>query len=809
MTNLRLSWVLAALLASCSSSGFETAAPAHETAAALDVLDPAYRAPLEALAARVEEERQNLHLPGVALAIVKDDRVIFARGFGLADVEHARPVTPETLFAIGSTTKAFTATLVGMLSDEKKLALDDPITKTLPWFTLPIQAKEGEQVTLRDLMSHRTGFARMDVLWAGGKASADEVLRTATHAEPMAPFRTKFLYNNIMFLAAGEACATVTGKPWAELVRERVFEPLGMRSTDTSVAVAQQDPRLALGYRWDDDAHAFVHLPMRSLGSIAPAGAINSNVLDMARWVRFQLGHGAFEQQRLISAAAFDELWKPNNTMGPDAQYGLGWMLHHWQEKPYVEHGGNIDGFAAEVALLPEQQLGLVMLTNVSATALQSKIGPLAFEALLGASTPAESAPAASEDFSRYTGTYIANYFQFHDARFEVKVQHGRLAIDVPGQMLFELLAPDANGKRSFAMVPEQIQASFVEEGGRIVALLLYQGGLTVELPRPDWQPAPEISLDEARPYLGTYLDPATKKNFAVVLQRGRLAVDYPAQMVYELFAPKEDGHWVFRASAQMALEFQLDGDGVADSVTFHDHGTQRNCERVGDGALVPPSVAELLALRRASAFEARLAALGICRLAGTLRFVHCGIQGTTSMLCDARGRIRDTTDLQPFVWTQTAFDGEHAWHQSSLEPRKELSGASLDEVHIGSLAVFGDWNRHFDSAVVERVDEENGRRSARVRLVKGKAPPVVLKVDLANGDILGAEEAELVDGGQTFPKTLTFEDWRDIEGLRLPMRIVSEDDVTGKVVIQYQTLETGLTPAGEPFALEQTTLAQ
>src|SRR6185503_1455426 len=196
--------------------------------------------------------------------------------FGLADVEAQRAVTPETLFAIGSTTKAFTATLVGMLADEGKLTLDDPITKHIPWFALPIDGKKNEQVTLRDLLSHRTGFARMDVLWAGGKATREEVLRTAVRAEPMAPFRKKFLYNNIMFLAAGEACTAVTGHTWEELVRTRLFEPLGMRSSDLSVTEAQHDPRLAMGYKWNADTQTFEHLPIRDLVAIAPAGAINS-----------------------------------------------------------------------------------------------------------------------------------------------------------------------------------------------------------------------------------------------------------------------------------------------------------------------------------------------------------------------------------------------------------------------------------------------------------------------------------------------------------------------------------------------------
>ncbi len=778
----------------------ELAAPASAVAA----VEPELARKLEALAEAIEKERVALHLPGLALAIVQDDRLIFARGFGQADVDGSRAVTPETLFAIGSTTKAFTATLVGMLADEGKLGFDDPITKHIPWFMLPIDGQENEQVTLRDLLAHRTGFARMDILWAGGKATRLEVLRTAMRAEPMAPFRAKFLYNNIMFLAAGEACTAVTGHTWEELVRARLFDPLGMRSSDLCVTEAQRDPRLALGYQWKDDTQTFERLPMRDLVSIAPAGAINSNVLDMARWVRFQLACGELEGRRLISREAFDETWKTHNTMAPGARYGLGWMLHEWQGQPYVEHGGNIDGFAAEVALLPEAGLGVVMLTNVSATPLQGTIGPKVFEALLGTAAASATAPATSEDFARYTGTYIANYFQFHDAPFVVQVQNDRLAIDVPGQTIFELLPPGPDGKRPFALVPEQIQADFEEQDGQVVALRLHQGGMMFDVPREGYVPPPELALHELEPYLGSYADPLSKKTFAVVISRGRLALDYPEQLVYELYPPEDDERWVFRATPQMAVEFHLDADEVAESLTFHERGTKRECERVGGGGLALPALEELLALRKAAETEARLAALGLCRLTGTIRFVHCGIEGTTEVLFDARGCLAETTDLQPFVWTRTVFDGERARFWSTLENARDLTGKSLDQIRSGNTAaLLGEWSQRYDSVAIERVDEANGKRSVRVRLVKGEAPAVILHVDLASGDLLRAEVSEVVDGGATFPKTLTFEDWRELAGLHLPMRIVSEDDVTGKVVIQYQTLETQVASENEPFALQ------
>jgi CubicO group peptidase (beta-lactamase class C family) len=751
---------------------------------------------LDSLLRSLDEQRVSLHLPGLALAIVRDGELVLARGLGLADIEGTRAVEPETVFAIGSTTKAFTATLVGMLADEGKLAFDDPITKHLPWFQLPIDGRGP--VELQDLLSHRTGFARMDVLWYGGHATQDEVLRTAIGAEPLAPFRTKFLYNNIMFLAAGAACSQVTGKSWEELVQTRILAPLGMKATTTSTVEAQRSPDLAFGYRWDEDKNSFVRVPMRDLHAISPAGSINSNVLDLVRWMRFLLAEGEFEGQRLISSARLAETWKPHNEAG-GVRYGLGWMLGNWNGKKTVFHGGNIDGFAAQIALLPEEHLGVALLANVGMTPLQNSIGALVFEALLGAAPAAAAGvtPAApAEDSTRFLGTYVANFFQFKGARFEVLARDGKLAVDVPSQTTFELGPPDARGRRPFAAVPDQIQASFVEADGKVVALVMHQAGFDFECYREGYEPPPELSQEDLEPYLGSFADPFTKKNFTLVVQHGRLSVDYPGQMVYELLQPKDDERWVFRSNAQFAIEFVIEeddeGEGEApEQLVFHERGTQRVCERVGR-PVEPPTLDALMALR-AEAFEARLAALGTCRLEGSLRLVSCGIRGRVVLVFEPGERFRDMTDLAPFVTSSTLYDGRRAVARTSLGPEQELLGDNLDQARAGNLALLlGDWRKRFDEARVLRVQTEEGRALVLVRLVKGAAPPMTLAVDAKSGDLVRAEIQELVDGVGALSKTLRFEDWREYEGLRLPSRIVSEDEATGRAVMEYTSLTPG-----------------
>ena len=767
-------------------------APAPAPAPALPAIEGLEQR-LDRVARALDAEREELHIPGLALAIVHGDETIFARGFGLADVEAQRAVTPETIFAIGSSTKAFTATLVGMLADEEKLAYEDPITKALPWFVLPVDAPEGERtVTLRDLLAHRTGFARMDILWAAAAVDRDVVLHTALKAEPFAPFREEFHYNNIMFLAAGEACEAVTGKSWEELVRARILEPLGMKDSTLSVAEAQRDPRLALGYMWKEERKTFEHLPMRVLDAIAPAGSINSNVLDMTRWIRFQLRNGEFAGKRLISAERLAETRAPENELGPGTSYGLGWFLRDWKGQKMVEHGGNIDGFAAEVVFLPEARLGVVMLANVSATPLQGTIGPKVFEALLGPLE--EEGKASEEDLARYLGVYIANFFQFKEAEFTVQLKDGKLAIDIPGQTLFELGPPGEDGKRPFVLT-DQIAVSFVEdESGAVTDVVIHQAGFTFECPRQGLTRPPEIPLTELERYLGDYLDPANGKTFSLVVAHDRLAIDYPEQMVYELRPPDAEGKWVCRVIDQLGIEF-TDSTGAIESLTFHERGSERLCPRVGAEAVVaPPPLADLLRLRGVEAFERTLTELGTCKLSGTMRFVHCGIEGKTSVVFDASGRFREETDLSPFAKTRSSFDGEHAWYDSTLQEFQELEGKSRDQALLASPAVFfGDWSARFDRAEVVRASKSDGQELVIVELQKGEAPAVVLHVDAKSGDVVRAEVLEIIEGVGTLPKKTSFEDWRDFDGLRLPARVISEDDATGRVVIEFTELETRL----------------
>jgi len=353
----------------------------------------AQEAPLEGFDDYVKKALAEWQVPGVAIAIIKDDRIVLARGYGVRELGKPAPVDERTLFAIGSSSKAFTAASIAMLVDEGKLKWDDPATKYLLGFQLydPYATRE---LTVRDLMSHRSGLERGDLLWYASAYDRDEVVRRVRFLKPTWSLRSHFGYQNIMFLAAGQIVASTANKTWDDFVRERIFVPLGMTATGTSIkALAGSDDVATPHAKLDDKVQP---IAWRNIDNIAPAGSINSNVQDMAQWVRLQLGGGVYQNKRLLSSSAIKEMQSPQTIIPLEGAleklyseahfltYGMGWFLSDYRGRKVVEHGGAIDGMRAQVAMIPEEKLGLVILTNMNGSVLPQALMYRIFDAFLG-----------------------------------------------------------------------------------------------------------------------------------------------------------------------------------------------------------------------------------------------------------------------------------------------------------------------------------------------------------------------------------------------------------------------------------------
>jgi CubicO group peptidase (beta-lactamase class C family) len=345
-----------------------------------------------AIDAIVQEAMETWKVPGASLAVVRGDEVAHLKGYGVREQGSDQPVTPETLFAIGSTTKAFVTTGIAMMVEAGKMAWDDPVRKHLEFFRLADPLADAN-VTLRDLAAHRTGLARHDMLWYGSPWGREEVLRRIGRVKLENSFRSKWGYQNIMYLAAGCALGAAAGATWEEFTRERILEPLGMTGANFSTTDAEKAADHATPHRKKEERIEVI--PWRNLDNIAPAGAINAGVRDMSRWLRFQLGGGTFEGRRLLGAEVLAEtrqaqmslrIDEPGRRMAPETHlisYGLGWQLQDYRGQWIVSHGGGIDGFRAGVAMVPDAGLGWVVLSNLGGTPFPEAIANSLVDLLL------------------------------------------------------------------------------------------------------------------------------------------------------------------------------------------------------------------------------------------------------------------------------------------------------------------------------------------------------------------------------------------------------------------------------------------
>ena len=338
----------------------------------------------------VEQVMKDWHVPGIAVAIVKDGHVVYAKGYGYRDVKKGLKVTPDTLFAIGSCSKSFTATSVAMLVGEGKLDWDKPVRDYMPDFRL-YDGYATTQLRPRDLVTHQSGLPRHDLVWYGSPLARKEIYERLRYLEPSKPLHAKFQYNNLMFMTAGVLIERVSGNTWEEFVRRRIFEPIGMKNSNFSVADSQKTSDFSLPY--NENNGEVKEIPFRNIDAIGPAGSINSSVNEMTHWLLLQLGKGKYEGRQIIPEKNLAEVHTPQIVAGGDlkydesfySSYAMGWGVTSYRGHPDVSHSGGIDGFTSNVRFLPRDQLGVVVLTNSSSPA-SGLIASNAVDRMLGLS---------------------------------------------------------------------------------------------------------------------------------------------------------------------------------------------------------------------------------------------------------------------------------------------------------------------------------------------------------------------------------------------------------------------------------------
>jgi len=411
-------------------------------------------------------------IPGVSVCIVKNGKIIMMKGYGVREMNGNDKVDENTLFMIGSNTKAFTATALALLEAEKKMSLNDPVQKWLPDFKLydPWVAKE---TIVRDLLCHRLGFETFqgDFMFFDSDLSTAEVREKMGRLKPMYSFRSSWGYTNSAFMTAGEIIPKVTGKTWTDFLKERIFTPLGMNNT---LALSKD----ILTANNKATAHTLVNnelrkIPYGHIDNLAPAGSISSSAKDMSHWVMMQLDNGKYEDKQIIPTSAINQTRVPASILGNGGHffntghfslYGLGWFLEEYAGKKIVSHTGGVNGFVTSVTLLPEEKLGVIVLTNTDANNFYEALKWEIVDAYLGL------------PYRNYSNVFLSRQ-KVQQAAEEKELQLKQdtivmhLKTDLPLQSYAGNYVHDVYGKMTITWEDERLIARFEHHKGRHAVL--------------------------------------------------------------------------------------------------------------------------------------------------------------------------------------------------------------------------------------------------------------------------------------------------------------------------------------------------
>lgn len=350
--------------------------------------------PLHNLYPYVEQAMKDWQVPGLAISIVKDDSLIFARGYGVRELGKEEKVDEHTIFAVASNTKAFTAALLGMAVDEGKISWDDHVVDYMRDFQM-YDSYVTREINIKDLLTHRSGLPTFggDHLWIGSERSREDIMARIRYLKPTEPFRTKFQYQNLMFLVVGELIPKITDHSWDDAIKERIFKPLGMAESMTTMQELKNKQNVATPH--EIVGGKVMPVEYDYMDNLASAGGIKSNAVDMAQWMRLNLNSGVFKDKQILSPKIIKEMHTiqfplPISSFSEEklgtrfAGYGLGWSIYDYKGRKIISHGGGLSGMISYQVLVPEEKLGVIVLTNFAPNSLPRILTYRILDAFLG-----------------------------------------------------------------------------------------------------------------------------------------------------------------------------------------------------------------------------------------------------------------------------------------------------------------------------------------------------------------------------------------------------------------------------------------
>jgi CubicO group peptidase (beta-lactamase class C family) len=732
---------------------------------------------------KVEARRKELGIPGMSLAIVKDGEVVLSKGFGYKNFEKQIPVTSDTQFAIGSATKAFTALSVLISQDEGKLSLDESPKKYLPYFKIN-DAEIDKNITVKDLLTHSSGLNRTDLAWITGKLTREEIIKVAGEAKPVAKLGEKFLYQNVMYTTAGEIVSKVQKMPWEKFVAQDILKPIGMINSSVSIAEMQKAKDYSFGYEFNFDTKETRLLPTREILAVSPAGSINSTSNDMAKWLQFILNKGEINGKRLVSEKSFEQWIKPEQKIAGNFFYALGWFVQDWKGKKVIQHGGNIDGFNSMVALIPEENIGFVMLTNVSASSLGDELMPIVWENMLEDLKDESSNQAVSAEAKKEIGKY-----KFPQAGFdiEVTVEEGKLVAKVPGQPTY-ILEKIEGRKYKFANAP----GFFMTFKDDSAYLEQPQGNYT--LPKEGAENKVKSS-ESAKELVGKYESQQNKGSFIEIKDvDGNVSLVVGNQPPYPLVEKEKnifsspnlpDSYSVkIKRGAEKKIEGLILSQPEGEFLFDYIGETEKNASpKITAEELMPKVIAALGGEDNLRKINSRVTKFEI-------DLVHQGIKGTGMSYAEAPFNTSTEitiTALGKKIGTITDyFNGTGGGEITSFSRNEIYTGQRLQDIKYGA-DFYGllDWKNDTQSIEITRT-EKIGDEEVYVVKVQPKEGNTI-SYRISTKTFLPVKLISVVvssTSSQKIPIVTTMSDYREVDGIMLPFKVVSENPGMGDIVI-------------------------
>jgi CubicO group peptidase (beta-lactamase class C family) len=756
---------------------------------------------LAAIEKALDEKRKELGVPGLSLVIVKDDRIVYSRGLGLKDVEHNVPVTEKTLFAIGSCSKAFTAMTAVMSVDDGKLSLDDSPRKYLPYFKLQ-DAEADAKITVRDLLCHRSGLDGTDLAWYTGVLNREEVIKTAGLAKPTAKLGEKFQYQNVMFSAAGEVVAHAQHSTWERVIAERIFKPLGMSSSNMSKAETLNSPDFAIGY--DIARKTPKKLAMRDLTNIAPAGSINSNAVDMAKWLRLMLGAGVFEGRRLVSEKGFTELTTKQITVAGTTGYGLGWGVADWHGHKLLTHSGGIDGFNSLVAVMPDQKLGFALLTNVSSSPIGATARDAIFNNLVGKPEPVAVAGASANTSSATSevGTFISGGLVI-----EVVLKDGKLLAKVPGQPDYPLINVGGRKYKLEDPAPDGFFMTFrpIKGNESDTEMFLEQPQGNVVLAKRKTSGGPASNTTSAG-YSGPHKEMLGKYErnsvaLEVAAKDGKVVLIVPGQPAYTLVEKERDTFGAVELPDSYSATFKRGADGKVSALVLKQPEGEFEFKRAGDAPAAASnssiSVDELMAkVIAAAGGEANCRKHKSMITTASIEFENQGMTGEVVSTSKAPNASAVTTTLtaqgKKLGTMREYFDGSTGGAETSFSPAEPYTDDQLADARIDfDFYQLLNWKSLFKSVTIKEKSKLGDEEVYVVVKTRQKGNAVTDYISTKGFLLIKREMVRSTFGGDG-PALVseTFSDYRNVDGCMVPFTTTSKVPGFGNLITRLKEVK-------------------